>query len=148
MPSRLTPDTADSRLGSINHLRLTVGDIPRAEQFYLPMMELLGYELHDRKPVRLSWARRSHFGVFWFILTAAREEPPPVQHDLLSPGFHHLAWNADSRAQVDELYRLLLKMKATVLDPPAEYDYEPGYYAVYFVDPDGLKLELVHIPPN
>jgi catechol 2,3-dioxygenase-like lactoylglutathione lyase family enzyme len=71
-----------------------------------------------------------------------------VKHDLLSPGLHHLAWNADSRAQVDELYRLLLQMKATVLDPPTEYDYQPGYYAVYFADPDGLKLELVHIPAN
>ena len=34
-----------------------------------------------------------------------------------------------------------------VLDPPREYpEYVPGYYAVFFTDPDGLKLELVHIP--
>jgi glyoxylase I family protein len=148
MSSRLTADVADSGLGWINHLRLTVTDIQRAQEFYLPLMEFMGYKLHDRKPHRLSWARRSRTGVFWFILTAAREEPPPAKHDLLSPGFHHLAWNADSRAQVDELYRLLLEKKATVLDPPAEYDYQPGYYAVYFTDPDGLKLEFVHIPAN
>ena len=35
---------------------------------------------------------------------------------------------------------------ATVPDAPAEYDYEPGYYAVFFTDPDGMKLEFVHIP--
>ena len=29
---------------------------------------------------------------------------------------------------------------------PEEYTYSPGYYAVFFADPDGLKLELVHIP--
>jgi glyoxylase I family protein len=28
----------------------------------------------------------------------------------------------------------------------SEYDYEPGYYAVFFADPDGMKLELVHVP--
>ncbi len=35
----------------------------------------------------------------------------------------------------------------TVLDPPAEYpEYGPQYYAVFFADPDGMKLEVVHEP--
>ena len=29
---------------------------------------------------------------------------------------------------------------------PQEYTYEPGYYAVFFYDPDGMKLEIVHVP--
>jgi len=34
---------------------------------------------------------------------------------------------------------------ATILDPPADYpQYGAGYYAVFFADPDGLKLEVVH----
>ena len=38
---------------------------------------------------------------------------------------------------------------ATILDPPAEYaDYGEGYYAVFFADPDGLKLEYVFTPPS
>ena len=84
-------------------------------------------------------------GVFWLILTAARQDTKPARHDLLSPGFHHLAWNAENRDQVDEFYRLLVKNGATALDAPAEYDYEPGYYAVFFTDPDGMKL-VVQIP--
>jgi hypothetical protein len=32
--------------------------------------------------------------------------------------------------------------------PPKEYDYVPGYYAVFFHDPDGIKLELVHVPDD
>jgi catechol 2,3-dioxygenase-like lactoylglutathione lyase family enzyme len=35
---------------------------------------------------------------------------------------------------------------ADILDPPAEYDYDPGYYAVFARDPDGLKIEVVRIP--
>jgi len=38
------------------------------------------------------------------------------------------------------------RIGATILDAPAEYDYTPGYYAVFFADPDGLKLEVVHEP--
>ena len=46
------------------------------------------------------------------------------------------------RRDVDDLYALLKRMKATVVDPPADYpDYGKGYYAVFFLDPDGLKLE-------
>lgn len=29
---------------------------------------------------------------------------------------------------------------------PREYGYTPGYYAVFFFDPDGLKLEIVYKP--
>lgn len=60
-------------------------------------------------------------------------------------GFHHLAFNAESRDQIDQLYGLLLEIEATVLDPPvACTEYGPTYYAVYFEDPDGMKLEVVH----
>lgn len=64
-----------------------------------------------------------------------------------TPGLHHLAWNAESRADVDALHALLLRIGADVLDPPAEYShYGEGYYAVFFADPDGLKLEYVFKP--
>jgi hypothetical protein len=67
--------------------------------------------------------------------------------DRTRPGFHHLALRAKSRADVDEFHALLLKHDLPVLDPPAEYpEYGPGYYAVFFADPDAMKLELVHFP--
>ncbi|MBV9130881.1 MAG: VOC family protein [Verrucomicrobia bacterium] len=139
-------NTVKGRIGSINHLRLTVTDIPTAERFYSPLMRFMGYELSGREKDRLAWVKWSGSGVFWLILSAARRDTEPARHDLLSPGFHHLAWNADDRDQVDELYRLLVESGATVLDAPAEYDYEPGYYAVFFTDPDGMKLEFMHVP--
>jgi glyoxylase I family protein len=38
-------------------------------------------------------------------------------------------------------------MKAEILNAPREYpQYEPGYYAVFFLDPDGIKLEFVFTP--
>ena len=35
----------------------------------------------------------------------------------------------------------------TIESVPQEYSYIPGYYAVFFYDPDGIKLEIVHVPP-
>ena len=47
---------------------------------------------------------------------------------------------------VDRVHELLVELGADVLDAPAEYDYGPGNYAVFFRDPDGFKLEVVHVP--
>jgi glyoxylase I family protein len=51
-----------------------------------------------------------------------------------------------SRAVVDERARWLSEHGATIESAPSEYDYTPGYYAVFFYDPDGIKLGLVHQP--
>jgi catechol 2,3-dioxygenase-like lactoylglutathione lyase family enzyme len=67
-------------------------------------------------------------------------------HDRDAPGLNHIAFNAASRAAVDELHERLKTIGATILDALAEYPYFPGYYAVYFTDPDGIKIEFVNWP--
>lgn len=144
-------DTAEKigLVGSINHLRLTVTDIPRARAFYDPLLQFMGYRLVEADEKRLAWAGWSSNEVLhWFILSIASEENVAAKHDRYAPGFHHLAWNAASRTDVDRFHKLLLELNIRVLDAPAEYAYEPGYYAVFFADPDGMKLELVHVPPE
>jgi len=67
-------------------------------------------------------------------------------HDRNAPGFNHMAFTAQDRSDVEQMYELLQQIGATVLDAPAEYPYWPGYFAVYFTDPDGLKIEFAHAP--
>ena len=50
------------------------------------------------------------------------------------------------REVVDERAQWLQTHAARIESGPAEYDYTPGYYAVFFYDPDGIKLELLHRP--
>jgi catechol 2,3-dioxygenase-like lactoylglutathione lyase family enzyme len=66
---------------------------------------------------------------------------------------HHLdltvgelaAWRAESRADVERLHDLLRAIDATIVDAAADYPhYGTGYYAVFFADPDGLKLEFAY----
>lgn len=64
-------------------------------------------------------------------------------------GLNHIAFRAPNKEAVDDLYRnYLLPHKVSVLyGGPKEWpDYDPGYYAVYFEDPDRIKLELVYVP--
>ena len=51
-----------------------------------------------------------------------------------------------AKEEVDAFFAFLVENDLAILDPPAEYDYAPGYYAVFFADPDGMKLELVYEP--
>ena len=69
-----------------------------------------------------------------------------VRFDKDRVGLCEIAFRAESRAQVDAVAKGLANVGARVLDPPREYPYRPGYYAVFFADPDGIKLELVYIP--
>ena len=133
--------------GAINHLDLTVAD-PRASLAFYDMV--LGYL--DFRRVRLPndaaivWQSMAE-GQDCFSIALQPATDPGAEHNRYSPGLHHVAFHAESRGDVDGLYARLVESGATVLDPPAEYpDYAPGYYAVFFADPDGLKLELVHMP--
>jgi glyoxylase I family protein len=139
---------AVSRLGSLNHLRLSVRDPAVSERFYDPLLAELGWVQISRHDDGRAWERRDPTaGPQWLILTPVADEhrdAPP--HDPFAPGFHHLALNAADRAQVDRVHTVLRELGGDIIDAPAEYGYNPGYYAVFFRDPDGFKLEVVHIP--
>ncbi|WP_178130401.1 VOC family protein [Reyranella sp. CPCC 100927] len=146
----LTPGTPHAvPTGTINHLRLTVSDIARAKAFYAPLMARLGYRLVEESATRLAWAGWAPHGTLhWFIMGVSNPDSCNKSHDRYSPGLHHLAWNVASRADVDACYALLSACGVPILDPPAAYDYEPGYYAFFFADPDGMKLEIMHVAPE
>lgn len=133
-------------LGSMNHLGVTVSDLAAAtERFYAPVLGFLGYQEIERLPEMSLWLGGDGAA---FNLWQARPEHRGKPVERYAPGFHHFAFNADSRARVDDCHALLQREGIEILDPPAVYDYLPGYYAVFFADPDGLKYELVHIPPE
>lgn len=130
--------------GAINHVALTVGRLQRAERDLGPVLDFLGYRKSEEQDGLQVWVSETVGTAI--NLWQASAELAAHEHKRYAPGLHHLAFNAVSRDQVDELYELLADLDLTVLDAPAEYDYAPGYYAVFFEGPDGIKFELAHIP--
>ena len=61
-------------------------------------------------------------------------------------GLHHLCFRARERADVDALHDFLCAMDTTIIRAPREDSWAPGYYSVLFEDPDGIRLELNHVP--
>jgi catechol 2,3-dioxygenase-like lactoylglutathione lyase family enzyme len=62
------------------------------------------------------------------------------------PGLDHLCWRVRSRADVDSIYTLLTSMGAQMVRPPQEGPWAPGYYSLSFLDPEGIRLEVNHVP--
>lgn len=133
--------------GVPSHLDLNVSDPARSLPFYDLVLGELGYRRHDIAPDRAAWsitvAGRATFGI---EIRPPRETAPRDRHERYTPGIDHLAFHAASREQVDRIHAALVAAGHPVADPPAEYDYTPGYYAVAFDDPDGIRLEVVHEP--
>jgi glyoxylase I family protein len=67
-------------------------------------------------------------------------------YDRYALGLHHLAFAAESRELVDERLEWAAEMGLEIENEPQEWPYIPGYYAGFFHDPDGLKLEIVYVP--
>ena len=137
-----------SQRGSVHHVDLTVSDPVRARPFYEAVLGFMGYVVSDTYEYGFDMDLRDAGGWVSSIgILRARGENAGRAHDRYSPGLHHIAWTAASREDVDALHALLLEIGANILDAPAEYPkYGPGYYAVFFTDPDGLKLEYVFKP--
>ncbi len=134
--------------GDIHHFDLTVRDAVASRPFYEAVLGFMGYRVVDEYDKGFDIDLVDDTGLVASIaILKARGENAGRAHDRYSPGLHHLAWFADSRADVDAMHALLQSIGASILDAPADYPrYGPGYYAVFFADPDGLKLEYVFKP--
>ncbi len=140
--------------GGIHHIDLTVKDAHASRSFYESVLGFMGYrissfisDLSDAPHNGYDFDLQDGDSFCSIGILSARGEHANRTHDRYSTGLHHVAWTAASRDDVDAMYAYLLSIGAKILDPPAAYPkYGPTYYAVFFADPDGLKLEYVHKP--
>jgi glyoxylase I family protein len=133
------------RSTGVHHVDLVVSSIERSLPFYTQLLGPLGFHT-------VSEVEGERGETIWYIggpgsslglrESLSKSEP----YDRYRVGLHHLAFEADSRAQVDERANWVRGQPVELESAPQEYAYSPGYYAVFFYDPDGLKLEIVHVP--
>ena len=131
-----------------HHVDLVVSDLECSLAFYRGLLgwtetgEIVGEQ--GERAVYIWPADRPEEG--WLRLRAKRSDAHSVPYDRYAVGIHHLAFGVGSREEVDERFEWLRAHGASIESEPREYDYLPGYYAVFFYDPDGIKLEIVHSP--
>lgn len=124
-----------ARVVGIDHLVIRVSDYQKSRAFYGRLFTFLGFEISDEYDEAIGWTN----GKTRFWIYPADAEGRKHKYCNGDIGFHHYAFQLRSRKDVDELQSFLTDMGATIVDPAGEhYD---DYYAVFFLDPDGLKLE-------
>ena len=125
-----------SRVVGIDHLVIRVSDYEKSKAFYMKLFGFLGFQLSDEYDDAIGWTN----GKTRFWIGPADAQGKKRKYRTGDVGFHHYAFELRSRKDVDELQAFLHdELGAKIVDPAGEY-YE-DYYAVFFLDPDGLKLE-------
>lgn len=134
----------------IDHIQITVNDMSIAVPFYDKLMPLFGFDINSKTSAVIEEhefhvVEYTH-ALLAFAITSPRSAFAGDAINRRKPGaLHHLAFKAESRAEVDRLHSELKGIGATRVSPPREYpEYTPpGYYALFFKDPEGIKYEIV-----
>jgi glyoxylase I family protein len=133
----------------VDHIDLVVSSLERSLAFYRGFLGRLGYvregRIRGERGEPVVYLNRLG-GPGSLGLRERQSDAHPVPYDRYAIGVHHVAFAAPSRTVVDESATWLREQGAAIESEPHEYDYSPGYYALFFHDPDGIKIELVHQP--
>lgn len=129
-------------INGIAHIVLTVRDLARSKAFYVPLLEAMGLaKVIDNRGMLYFVGGKTAVG-----LRPASPEFAAEAFVQARAGLHHVCFRARARADVDALHALVLAAGARVVHPPQEDGWLPGYYSVLFEDPDGIRLEVNHVP--
>ncbi len=124
----------------LDHIYITVSDFKRSEAFYDQLMQSFGFRKGD-KPI--SGEPHAHYfnQHLQYSIRPARDKF--VAHNPYSPGVHHICFQVPERKSVDDAFKLLLNLGIEASKPQEYPEYNDDYYATFFTDPDGIRLEVV-----
>jgi len=129
-------------INGIAHTVLTVSDWETCKPFYAKMLTFLGLRcVFDIDGFIYYVGGRTAFGI-----ERADDAYRNERFVQMRVGLHHVCFRARERADVDEFHRFLVELGAKIVHPPEEGAWAPGYYSVLFEDPDGIRLEMNHVP--
>jgi catechol 2,3-dioxygenase-like lactoylglutathione lyase family enzyme len=131
-------------LNGIAHIQLTVNDPERG----LPFWEKLCHFFEMKTLIRgddVVYCVGSRTGI---LVRGAPPDRRATRFDQDRAGLHHFCFRARSREHVDAVHRFLVdELQAHIVHAPEESpQFAPNYYSVLFEDPDGIRVEVNHVP--
>ena len=129
-------------VNGIAHVFLTASNFQRSREFYRKLLPFLGMKpMIDSDQVYYCVGGRTAVAI-----RAPAPEYAGAAFEQNRIGLHHLCFRARERADIDELHDFLRSIGTTIVRAPREDGWAPGYYSLLFEDPDGIRLELNHVP--
>jgi catechol 2,3-dioxygenase-like lactoylglutathione lyase family enzyme len=130
-------------INGVAHVILRVNRIAECIAFYDQVMPFLGLK---------AVPPRSEYFVYYVggrTAVAIRQADPEhahLAHVETGSGLDHICFRARSREDVDRVFELVNEIGADIVRPPEDGPWAPGYYSFSFRDPEGIRLELNHVP--
>ena len=129
-------------INGVAHLFLTVADIQAAIPFYEKLLPFLGL-----RPIIQTESYLYYVGGRTAVGVAPADEAYRGERFVQTrSGLHHVCFRARERADVDAVHDFVVGLGAKIVHPPEDGPWAPGYYSVLFEDPDGIRLEVNHVP--
>jgi catechol 2,3-dioxygenase-like lactoylglutathione lyase family enzyme len=129
---------------AIDHIDLAVADVERSLDFYLRVLGPLGVEEAYRYPSYRGSEEIVYLKVGDTGQVIGLRQADGGEHRYYEVGLEHLALSVDTREEVDDAYRRCVAAGVRIHFPPEQDRDIPGYYELFFFDPDGLRIELVY----
>jgi catechol 2,3-dioxygenase-like lactoylglutathione lyase family enzyme len=123
---------------------MTVNDIEKSLPFWEKFCHFLEMETLIKNESTL-YCIGSRTGI---LIREAPEDKKHVAFDQDTVGLHHICFRARSNEDVDRIYAFLeSELDANIIHPPEDgSQFAPGYYSILFEDPDGIRIEVNHVP--
>ena len=129
-------------INGIAHVVLTVSNFETSVPFYEKLLPFLGMKKVFKGDEFLYYLG----GKTGVAISRCEERYRNEMFVQRRVGLHHLCFRARQRDDVDSFYGFLKELGAKIVHPPEEGPWVPGYYSVLFEDPDGIRLEMNHVP--
>jgi catechol 2,3-dioxygenase-like lactoylglutathione lyase family enzyme len=126
----------------IGHMGVNVRDVARARAYYDAIMPLLEFEPFKSDEGEFSYKPAANkVGTYLFFYRAIDDDGDYSRH---RTGLQHLAFMVRTREAVHAVHDLVRELGSEIVHPPQEFpQYHPGYYAVFWLDPEGFMVEAV-----
>jgi catechol 2,3-dioxygenase-like lactoylglutathione lyase family enzyme len=129
-------------INGVAHTFITAGDFEASVAFYRQLLPFLGMRIvGESADTFYCVGGRTGFGV-----NRPAPEHVGAPFDQRRVGLHHICFRVRERGEIDETFAFLQAISARIVHAPQDDAYAPGYYSVLFEDPDGIRLELNHVP--
>jgi catechol 2,3-dioxygenase-like lactoylglutathione lyase family enzyme len=132
-------------LTGLAHVDLTCRDVETSIAFYVAVLGPLGLgsppiTFQGERGETIHYLRFPAEGSGSIGLRQASEEGEFV---LYAPGLHHVAFAVATPEDVRTAHAAAVRAGAEVLHAPRPFArYHPDYYATFFLDPDGFRVEV------
>lgn len=125
----------------MHHIEIYVSDLNKSKAFYKELFEFLEFELYQEWEEGFSYIKDG----FYIVFVQTKEKYLSNGYNRCNIGLNHLAFKCNSKKKIDELREVFIKKGVSLLyDEKFPFAGGNDYYALYFEDPDRIKLEIAY----